>query len=77
MQTAPDIVLEGINLDFAGQPLFKNLSLTLPGGRTTCILGPSGCGKSTLLKLMAGAPYLDFSGSIRFDPAPATLRRAA
>jgi len=77
MQTAPDIVLDGINLDFAGQPLFKDLSLTLAGGRTTCILGPSGCGKSTLLKLMAGAPYLDFSGSIRFDPHPATLRQAA
>ena len=68
MQAAPDIVLEGINLDFAGQPLFKDLSLTLAGGRTTCILGPSGCGKSTLLKLMAGSPNLDFTGRIRFEP---------
>ncbi len=69
MQTAPDIVLEGINLDFDGQPLFTDLTLTLPGGRTTCILGPSGCGKSTLLKLMAGAPNLDHTGRIRFEPA--------
>jgi ABC-type nitrate/sulfonate/bicarbonate transport system, ATPase component len=68
MQTAPDIVLAGINLDFDGQPLFADLNLTLPGGRTTCILGPSGCGKSTLLKLMAGSPNLDFTGRIRFEP---------
>lgn len=77
MQAAPGIVLEGITLDFDGQPLFRDLNLTLAGGRTTCILGPSGCGKSTLLKLMAGAPHLDFSGSIRFDPHPKALRQAA
>ena len=70
MQAAPDIVLEGINLDFDGQPLFADLTLTLAGGRTTCILGPSGCGKSTLLKLMAGSPNLDFTGRIRFEPTP-------
>lgn len=69
MQTAPDIVIDGLSLDFAGQPLFADLTLTLPGGRTTCILGPSGCGKSTLLKLMAGSPNLDFKGRIRFEPA--------
>ena len=54
MLAAPDIVLEGINLDFDGQPLFADLTLTLPGGRTTCILGPSGSGKSTLLSMLAG-----------------------
>lgn len=77
IQAAPDIVLEGINLDFEGQPLFKDLSLTIAGGKTTCILGPSGCGKSTLLKVMAGAPNLDFSGRIRFDPRPATPGQTA
>jgi putative hydroxymethylpyrimidine transport system ATP-binding protein len=76
-QAAPDIVLEGINLDFAGQPLFADLALRVEGGRTTCILGPSGCGKSTLLKLMAGAPILDFSGVVRFEPAPEIPGHAA
>ena len=76
-QAAPDIVLEAINLDFAGQPLFSDLALRVAGGRTTCILGPSGCGKSTLLKLMAGAPNLDFSGAVRFEPAPETPGHAA
>ncbi len=68
VRTAPDIAIEKLCLDFAGQPLFADLSLTLMGGRTTCILGPSGCGKSTLLKLMAGSPNLDFKGRIRFEP---------
>ena len=77
MQTAPDIVLEGINLDFDGQPLFSDLTLTLAGGRTTCILGPSGCGKSTLLKLMAGSPNLDFTGRIRFEPSPDSTAQVA
>lgn len=68
-QTAPDLVLEGVTLDFEGQPLFRDLSLTIAGGRTTCILGPSGCGKSTLLKLMAGSPNLDFRGRIACEPS--------
>jgi putative hydroxymethylpyrimidine transport system ATP-binding protein len=77
MQTAPDIVLEGVNLDFDGQPLFADLTLTLPGGRTTCILGPSGCGKSTLLKLMTGSPNLDFKGRIRFKPTTDSTAQVA
>jgi putative hydroxymethylpyrimidine transport system ATP-binding protein len=77
MQAAPDIVLEGVNLDFDGQPLFTDLTLTLAGGRTTCLLGPSGCGKSTLLKLMAGSPNLDFKGRIRFEPTPESTGQVA
>ncbi|NCD24976.1 MAG: ABC transporter ATP-binding protein [Deltaproteobacteria bacterium] len=69
--TAPRLVLDRIRLEYSGQPLFADLSLTIPGGRTTCILGPSGCGKSTLLKLLAGAPSLEFQGEIRIEPAPA------
>ncbi len=68
--TAPRLVLERICLEYSGQALFSDLSLTIPGGRTTCILGPSGCGKSTLLKLLAGAPRLEFRGAVRVEPAP-------
>ncbi|ADW18031.1 ABC transporter related protein [Desulfobulbus propionicus DSM 2032] len=67
---APAIVVDRVSLDFAGKPLFQDLSLQLPGGRTTCILGPSGCGKSTLLKLIAGSTALPASGEIRFEPLP-------
>lgn len=69
--TAPRLVLDRIRLEYSGQPLFADLSLTIPGGRTTCILGPSGCGKSTLLKLLAGVPSLDFQGAVHIEPASA------
>ncbi len=68
--SAPGIELERISLSHGGQALFTDLNLTIPAGRTTCLLGPSGCGKSTLLRLLAGAPELTFSGTVRFDPAP-------
>ncbi|MBN1412200.1 MAG: ABC transporter ATP-binding protein [Spirochaetales bacterium] len=44
----------------------KNLSLTIPDGKTMVILGPSGCGKTTLLKVLAGLIPPD-SGKITFD----------
>lgn len=67
---APGIELERISLAYDGQALFRDFSLMIPAGRTTCLLGPSGCGKSTLLKLLAGAPDLAFTGTIRLDPQP-------
>lgn len=45
--------------DFA----LKNLSITIPCGKTTAIVGESGCGKSTLLKILAGL-YTPTSGVI-------------
>lgn len=74
---APAIAFDRVSLDFDGKPLFADLSLSLDGGRCTCILGPSGCGKSTLLRLIAGSAALPFSGAIRLDPAPPDGRRVA
>lgn len=65
---APEIVIDRLSLEFDGKPLFRDISLWLPAGQTTCILGPSGCGKSTLLKLIAGAVTLPYQGQIRFAP---------
>jgi putative hydroxymethylpyrimidine transport system ATP-binding protein len=64
---ASAITLDGLSFDFEGRPIFRDLDLAIPGGRTTCILGPSGCGKSTLLRIMAGTPHYAFSGSVRFE----------
>jgi len=67
---APAIVFDRVGLDFSGKPLFRDLSLRLEGGQSTCILGPSGCGKSTLLKLIAGSTALPYSGAIYLDTTP-------
>jgi putative hydroxymethylpyrimidine transport system ATP-binding protein len=48
------IALRGGALAFDGRPVFEDLDLDIPAGRTTCLLGTSGVGKSSLLRLIAG-----------------------
>ncbi|MBB5372109.1 ABC transporter ATP-binding protein [Acidocella aromatica] len=50
----PGIVIEGLCLRYAGESIFENLSVTLPGGRFSALLGPSGVGKTSLLRIIAG-----------------------
>ncbi len=50
----PTIVIEGLELRFAGKLLFDNLCLELPGGALTAMLGASGVGKTSLLRVLAG-----------------------
>jgi putative hydroxymethylpyrimidine transport system ATP-binding protein len=73
----PTVSFDRVCFDFDGKSLFHDLSLTLEGGHTTCILGPSGCGKSTLLKLIAGVAPLPFEGTIRFTPETTESRKVA
>ena len=44
--------VRNLNLSIEGRPILKNINLTFPENRITCIVGPSGCGKSTLLKTL-------------------------
>jgi phosphate transport system ATP-binding protein len=44
--------IEGLNVHIAGQHILKDVNLTIPDKRITCVIGPSGCGKSTLLRSM-------------------------
>jgi putative hydroxymethylpyrimidine transport system ATP-binding protein len=44
-------------LRYGGTVVFEAFDLTLPGGRTTCLLGPSGVGKTSLLRLIAGLAH--------------------
>jgi len=44
------IRIDNLNVNIDGQHILKNLNLTIPGRKITCVIGPSGCGKSTFLK---------------------------
>ncbi len=57
----------------SGPPIFRDLNLSIRGGRFVTIVGPSGCGKSTLLRLIADL-QTPTSGSDVHHPA-ATGRR--
>lgn len=49
-----------------GKPIFQDLSLTIPKGKTVAILGPSGQGKTSLIDLILGF-YDAKTGSIKID----------
>lgn len=51
---ADDVFLDNLTLTLGTRQIYRNISLTLPGGKTTCLLGPSGVGKSSLLRQIAG-----------------------
>ena len=49
-EVASELVVDHFNLSIDGSPILKDVSVTVPANKITCIIGPSGCGKSTLLK---------------------------
>jgi len=53
----PSVHLHAVALAYRGVAVFEELDLTLPAGRTTCLLGPSGVGKTSLLRLIAGLAH--------------------
>ena len=67
------IVFDDVCLSFGRREIFKNISLSLRGGRVIGITGANGAGKSTFLKL-AGKILRPDSGSVNF---PAEKKIAA
>lgn len=65
-------MLEVIHIakSYRGQPVLLDASLTLPPGRSACIVGVNGSGKSTLLSIIAGALPPD-AGSVLWNGSPA------
>jgi iron complex transport system ATP-binding protein len=72
------------DLDFSypgsANPIFSNLSISLPSGAVTAILGPNGSGKTTLLDLFLGlltptAGTVAIHGKARTTYSPKDLKR--
>ncbi len=49
-QRNPDIEISNLNVHIRDNHILKNVNITIPDKKITCIIGPSGCGKTTLLK---------------------------
>ena len=59
MAKAPLLQLSDISLTFGGDPLFRDVSLTVQQGDRVALVGRNGSGKSTLMKIMAGLVEAD------------------
>ena len=66
--SSPIIDCKNIRISFGPRVVLKDITFSVPRGKTTVIIGASGCGKSTLLKLMVGYLKPD-SGQILYDGA--------
>ncbi|MGN1002695.1 MAG: ATP-binding cassette domain-containing protein [Oscillospiraceae bacterium] len=49
-----DLKLTGISKSYGSKQVLRDLTLTFPAGKATCVMGPSGCGKTTLLNILMG-----------------------
>ena len=49
-----EVAVQGLTKSFGGQPVWSDISLTLPAGEISVLLGPSGTGKSVFLKHLVG-----------------------
>src|SRR5205823_5680326 len=59
-----EVHVEGLTKSFGAQPVWSDVSLTLPAGEISVLLGPSGTGKSVFLKTLVGLLKPD-RGAIR------------
>ena len=60
------ISLQNIAVSFDGEPVLKDLSLSIGDGEFVTLLGPSGCGKTTTLRIIGGFVRPD-SGDVFFN----------
>ena len=66
MQEKKIIELKDIAVSFDGEPVLKNLNLSISDGEFVTLLGPSGCGKTTTLRIIAGFVTPD-TGDVFFE----------
>jgi len=63
--TAPVLRLEGLNKNFGGLAVTRNLNFEVAAGELHAVIGPNGAGKTTLINLISGLVAPD-SGRILF-----------
>jgi ATP-binding cassette subfamily F protein 3 len=64
--------VEGLGFGYSpGEPLFRDLDLTVGAGERICVIGKNGRGKTTLLKLL-GKKLNPDKGSLSYHPSAAT-----
>lgn len=51
---APSIEIVDLGAEYDHEPVFADVSFTVPAGRTTVLMGPSGAGKTTLIRHLVG-----------------------
>lgn len=66
-----EIAFENVSFAYEDEPTLKNISLTIPRGKTVAFVGHSGSGKSTLVKLLVGL-YKPQKGHITFNGVAST-----
>ncbi len=49
-----ELEVSGLDLDYQGLAVLREVNFALASGEHVAVLGPSGCGKSTLLRLLTG-----------------------
>jgi ATP-binding cassette subfamily F protein 3 len=59
------VVASSLRKEFAGEPLFEEVSFTVRRRDRLALLGPNGAGKTTLLRMLAGETPVD-SGELAF-----------
>ena len=58
------IEVESLEKGYGGEPIFKDLTFSVPRGAVVGLVGPNGTGKTTLFKMIAGEEQPD-SGSLK------------
>ena len=69
MATVPLLAARGVSKSFFGNPVLRDVSISLLPGRVHALLGENGAGKSTLINLLSGALQPD-GGTIEIDGSP-------
>lgn len=74
MGNPPVIVCNNVNVQFGRTTVLEDITFTVPGRETLCVVGPNGGGKSTLLRVLLGLKDIR-SGEVRILGQPPRAAR--